>query len=387
MVLIASVAFYLIKPALAIKLRTELQATAFEVTALTSGFMVARALAAPLTGAKGDRIPALRGKIARLSLFPVVLLSVGYAYVPKAFLAVLLSVVHGFFSGMFWPTLQVIVGFSVPSGRRGFYLGSYFALAGLGSSIGYALYGFLPLSSTHLILTGALLYATSALFTFIMFSSSYTQKTWFLNKERGDEHSLSGFSGITIWVLAISFGVGGVLGLMNEYLYIFLYEVHNLTKSELGYTLTVATLLSVSSGVFSGFLSDKFGIRNVLVPILLLSSAGLLTLGLSTNKLSIIFSLTVLLLAVKATLPLTRNISIAGTATMAGTVVGFSNTLSNVGSATFPLSAGYIYDILGGETFLGIDGRALPLVLSSFAMFLLAVFSPLAKEKKHQEDT
>ncbi|RLG71638.1 MAG: hypothetical protein DRO11_04045 [Methanobacteriota archaeon] len=387
-VFVASVAFYIIKPALAIKLRTELRATAFEVTALTSGFMVARALAAPLVGVTGDRVPAMRSKIVRLSLFPVVLISVAYAYVPEAFLAVLLSVVHGFLSGVLWPTLQVVVGFSAPSGRRGFYLGSYFTLAGLGSSVGYGLYGSLPLNSTHLILVGALLYVFSALLAFIMFSVSQTQGTWLAHGEKRDEPSWPGFSSLTIWVLAVSFGVGGVLGLMNEYLYIFLYEARSLTKTELGYTLTVATLLSVSSGVFSGLLSDKLGIRRVLVLILLLSAAGLLLLGLSTGKLCIIFSLAAVLLASKATLPLTRNISVAGTAAMAGTVIGVSNTLSNVGSAIFPLSAGCIYDILGGETIFGVDGRALPLVLASLAMFLLALLSPLAKEKhiKHRDN-
>ncbi|WP_456474263.1 MFS transporter [Candidatus Pyrohabitans sp.] len=382
-VFFASVAFYLIKPALALKVRADLHATAIEITAITSGFMVSRAIAAPLAGVAGDRSPALRNYMVRVSLFPITLVAIAYAYVPEAFLAVLLSTVHGFFSGMLWPTLQVIVGFSAPEDRRGAYLGAYFTVAALGSGAGYALYGFLPLSSTHIILTGALLYALSALLALALFSTSRTLEIYPGHGRKRDKLSFRGFSRLTTWVLAISFAIGGILGLMNEYLYIFLYEVHGLTKGELGYVLTLATLLGVSSSIFSGFLSDRFGIRSVLVFILLLSSAGLFSLALSASKLGIALSLAAVLLTGKATLPLTRNIAMAGNPAIAGTVVGLSNTLSNAGSAIFPLIAGYIYDTFESEMISGIDGRAMPLILSSLVVLFLAFLSPLARERKY----
>ncbi len=384
-VFIASIAFYLIKPALALKVRADLHATAIEITAITSGFMVFRAIAAPLAGVAGDRSPALRNYIVRLSLFPIALVAIAYAYVPEAFLAVLLSAMHGFFSGMLWPTLQVIVGFSAPEDKRGAYLGAYFTLAALGSSIGYALYGFLPLSSTYLILTGAALYALSAVVAAFLFSTSYTPEKYFEHRRKRDKLRLSSFPPLTIWVLMISFATGGVLGLMNEYLYIFLYEVHSLTRSELGYVLTLATLLGVFSGILSGFLSDRFGIKNVLVIILLLSSVGLFSLAVSPSRLIVALSLAAVLLAGKATFPITRNIAVAGNWAFAGTVVGLSNTFSNAGSAIFPLIAGYIYDAFEGEIIFGIDGRAMPLILSSLAVLFLAVLSPLARERKYRE--
>lgn len=382
-VFISSVAFYLIKPALALRLRAELGATALEVTALTASFMVARALAAPLTGFAGDRAPMLRGRIARLCLLPIALLSAAYAYVPEAFLAVLLSAVHGFFSGMLWPTLQVIVGLSAPEDRRGAYLGAYFTLGALGSSAGYALYGFLPLSGAHLILAGAALYALSAVLALLLFSASRTPA---MTAERKKEVKLQLiFQPLAIWVLAISFAIGGVMGLMNEYLYLFLYEVHGMTRAELGYVLTLATLLGVFSGILSGTLADRFGIRRVLVAILLLCSVGLFSLTLSPGRWVVAISLATVLLAAKASLPLTRNIAVAGASGFAGTVVGLANTFSNAGSAMFPLVAGYLYDAFEGVAVLGIDGRAVPLVLSSLAVLLLALVSPLAGGRRGRE--
>ncbi|NOZ59590.1 MAG: MFS transporter [Euryarchaeota archaeon] len=379
-VFIASVAFYLIKPALALRLRAELGATALEVTALTSGFMVARALAAPLTGFAGDRAPLLRGRVARLCLLPVALLSAAYAFVPEALLAVLLSAVHGFFSGMFWPTLQVIVGFSAPEDKRGAYLGAYFTLGALGSSIGYALYGLLPLSSTYLILAGAALYALSAMLALLLFSACTPAMP--AGHRREVRLRLSSLPPLALWVLVISFAVGGVMGLMNEYLYLFLYEVHGMTRAELGYVLTAAALLSVFSGALSGFLSDMLGIRRVLVAILLLCSLGLLSLTLSHSGVIVALSLATVLLAVKATLPLTRNIAVAGGSRLEGTVVGLANTFSSAGAAVLPLVAGYLYDALEGEEVLGIDGRALPLLLSSLAVLFLALISPLAEGRR-----
>ena len=383
-VFIASIAFYLIKPALALKVRADLHATAIEITAITSGFMVFRAIAAPLAGVAGDRSPALRNYIVRLSLFPIALVALVYAFVPEVLLAVLLSAVHGFFSGMFWPTLQVIVGFSAPEDKRGAYLGAYFTLGALGSSIGYALYGLLPLSSTFLILAGAALYALSAVLALLLFSASCTPAMP-AEQKKEVKLQLSSLPPLAIWVLVISFAIGGVMGLMNEYLYLFLYEVHGMTRAELGYVLTAAALLSVFSGIFSGFLSDRLGIRRVLVAILLLCSLGLLSLTLSPGRLIVALSLATVLLAVKATLPLTRNIAVAGGSGLAGTVVGLANTFSSAGAAALPLVAGYLYDALEGEVVLGIDGRAVPLILSSLAVLFLALISPLAGGRRRGE--
>lgn len=378
MVFIASAAFYLIKPALALKLRDELHATALEVTALTSAFMAARALAAPLAGFAGDRTPGVRGKIARLALLPISVIALAYAFAPEAILAVLLSALHGFFSGILWPTLQVIVGFSAPEKKRGSYLGTYFTLGALGSSTGYALYGLLPLSSTQLILTGFVLYALSAVVAVLLFSSRTLSE---YSPQSGGGTCLSSLPPLAIWIMGISFVTGGAMGLMNEYLYIFLREVQGMSRSELGYALTLATLLASLSGILSGLLADRFGIRRVLALTLLLLSGGLLSLAASTSTPAVVLSLALVLVAVKAALPLTRSIAVAGTSSRAGSVVGLSNTLSSAGAVVFPLAAGYVYDTF--EVLAGLDARAAPLIFCSAAVFLLAALSPLAGRRKY----
>jgi len=216
----------------------------------------------------------------------------------------------------------------------------------------------------------------------VLFSTSSTSEKYSEPNKKREVFTLSSLQPLTLWVLIVSFIIGGVMGLMNEYLYIFLYEVHSLTKSELGYVLTLATLLGVFSSILSGYLSDRFGIRRILVLILMLSSVALLLLGVSSSRLIVALSLAAVLLAVRAVFPLTRNIAVAGSLAYAGTVVGISNTLSSAGSSIFPLAAGYIYDALEGEIIFGIDGRAVPLVLSSLSVLFLAFLSPFARDRR-----
>ncbi len=371
LIFVSSIAFFLIKPALALKVRSEHISTALEVTAITSSFMIARAIASSIAGIAGDKNPALRITIARYSLLPISFFVLSYIYAPNTALIIMLSGFHGFFSGLLWPTVQVIFGFSASERRRGAYMGLYFAVSGIGSSLGYFLYGILPLNNNEIILVGSILYFLSFFLAFYLFKSINLKI-----KKKKIKIGFRDFSTKTVWVLSVSFAVGGVFGLMNEYIYLFLYEVHGLTKMQLGFVLTVSAMLGIFSGILSGFLADRIGIEKVLVVLLVFSFVGLLAIALFKDWFVIAVALSFVTLSIRATLPLTRNIAVAKNSSVAGSVVGLSNTLSNVGSSLFPLIAGYIYDSFGSSHVAGIDGRATPLVIVAFLLFLLVLLFP-----------
>ncbi len=333
----ASMAFYLIKPALALRLRSELGASAVEVTALTSGFMVSRALAATVSGVAGDRYPGAEGAVRRLALFPIAAVGLGYALVEAPGVAVVLSSVHGFLSGMLWLCMQLGVGYTAERGRRNTWLGIYFTAGTFGAAAGYAAYAALP-GNRDAILAGAVLYALSGMVALVMLGSSRGSV-----RQGGKPACRGGFTGVTFWVLGVAFLTGGVAGLMNEYLYVFLTEVRGLSRGELGYMLAAASLAGAAGGVVAGRLADRRGMPGVARALLVIAGVSLMVLGVMRWWVPVLLGISGVVMATRAVMPLLRNVDIAEGAS--GTAVGLSNTLSNAGSALFPVIAGWVYEV------------------------------------------
>ncbi len=359
----ASMAFYLIKPALALRLRSELGASAVEVTALTSGFMVSRALAATISGVAGDRYPGAEGAVRRLALFPIAAVGLGYALVEAPGVAVVLSSVHGFLSGMLWLCMQLGVGYTAERGRRNTWLGIYFTAGTFGAAAGYAAYAALP-GNRDAILAGSVLYALSGVVALVMLGSSRRR----MGKPGGKPARRGGFTGVTFWVLGVAFLTGGVAGLMNEYLYVFLTEVRGLSRGELGYMLAVASLAGAAGGVVAGRLADRRGMPGVARALLVIAGVSLVVLGVMRWWVPVLLGISGVVMATRAVMPLLRNVDIAEGAS--GTAVGLSNTLSNAGSALFPVIAGWVYEVFpqggGSGVFAGCG----------VVMLLLALVSP-----------
>ncbi len=356
LVLISSTAFFLIRPALALKLRTELLSSAVEVTALTSSFMLARALSSTLGSVAGDMNPDIRKKIMLFSLFPISLIVLLYSLINNVVYIILLNFVHGFFAGLLWPNIQTQVGFL--SNEKSRYIGIYFAFAGIGSSIGYFLYSILPLSNNDFIALGSALYFISFLIAFFTFKKIRVKK---MNKKIKIR---SVFSRRTSWILSIAFLTGCIVGILHSYIYIFLYEFHGLKKEELGIALTISALASIMSNAVSGYLADRYGLIKVISLFVFVASLSLLMLAVLKGFFAVMFSLTLAVVSVKAIMPLTRSIKITENREVTGTAIGLSNTLSNIGSFAYPLISGYLYD-LGYET--------LPLLVVAVLMLIFLI--------------
>jgi len=366
-VLFSGMAFSLIRPALAFKLRMDLGSTALEVTSLTTGFMLARAISSPIGGLIGDKYPRLRNLIASTLLFPTSIVSLLLYMSQDSRTIISLNFLHGMFSGIFWPTVQVIVGLTSPREKRGTFLGLYFTVAGVGSSIGYSLYGALPLSNQEFILLSSILYFISALFSILFLSNR--------NRENNPSRTLNEIPENEVinphLILISAFLLGGLMGLSGEYLYIFLREVHNLSKAELGYLLTASSIVGVVSGISSGFLSDLLGIRRSLFLLAVMASVSLFLIS-TPYRVIVIPSVLAMFFSAWGSMPLTRNVSAFKRAS--GTLVGLSNTSSNLGSAIFPLTAGHFYDYFGSEeVILGLRGATISFLILSILLLLLSI--------------
>lgn len=365
-VFISSIAFFLLRPALTLKARTEIFATAIEVTAITSSFMIARAIASILVGALSDRKRGVRFFVVKYLFLPISAIIAAYTLAQNSITIIGLSSIHGFLAGFLWPTMQTIVGLS--SSRRGLFMGIYFALASVGSSIGYFLYGVLPLSNNQLILVSSLLY----LISFILIFSAFKLKTTDVMSSHYRVENRNSPK-LPLWILCISFLMGCALGLMNGYVYLFLYEIANLSKTQLGLTLTLSAIFGIFGILCSGALADKIGVKNMLRILLVFSSLGLFMLAVFREPLLVVVALSAITIAIKATFPLTRNVIVLKDLSAAGTYIGLSNTLSNIGSFSYPLIAGFIYDKFSNTLIAGVDGRGFPLVV--LALFMVIAIS------------
>lgn len=370
----SGMAFSIVRLALTFKLRTDIGARAIEVTSLTTGFMVARAVFSPIGGTIGDKLPRSRYLISSTLLFPSFVITLLFRFSINPIKIIFLNFLHGVFSGIFWPTIQVIVGYSSPRDKRGVLLGTYFTLAGIGSSIGYSLYGKLSLSNDEFLLLGSLFYLMSAIVS-LKFLRSWkkTNSKYEWSKDENEARRRVGEELPEKFVLLSAFLLGGVMGLSGEYLYLFLREVHELSKEELGYLLTSSSIVGIMSGISSGYVLDRLGVRKSLLFIISLSSMSLLVISLRIGRILLTLSVLGMSFSSWGSMPITRNVS--SFRRSKGTLVGLSNSLSNLGSASFPLLAGHLYDTLGGRAFGPVLGESIPfLVASFFSISLLLLY-------------
>lgn len=385
-VTLASIGYTFSRPAIAFITQQEPGGGIIAVSLLTTGFLVARSLASPLAGLVGDRSARARETLMRATLLfaGLTLLAMYLTPTPLALLA--LMSLWGFLSGLIWPTLQYAV--SRVGGTT--QLGVYFALGGLGMSLGYLLYGTLEVSDEEAIGASSLLLLASGLLSLSLYRNTASCLAPPGNeghgvtsgKSRGSPGWIGGIRGaltpLALWVLASALLMGAARGLLGEFLYVYLSQVHGVGKQMLGGVLSASQLASVAASLVAGILAERLGLSRVLA--LVLASNGLALIALSLHSPGLTLLSTSLILAhfaVSASLPLTRTVAVSGDPAYAGTIIGLSNTLSNVGGALAPLVAAVVYTLLREAGPWGpLEARGLVFALVGLASLALAFTRP-----------
>ncbi len=339
LVFIASIAFYLVRISLALKMRVDLKSSVFEATAIVSSFMLARAFFSTIFGMLTDKNPRLRSTVVKFSTLLISFIVFLYSIVEEPLQIIVLSFFHGLFAGMLWPSVQVILGLEAKG--QSLMLSIYFALASLGSSVGYLLYGLLPLSNDDILIIGSILYMISFFFSFAVIKEL---KEKISRRKNMKKRLIDGiFDKKIIWILLVAFITGSIFGITSNYLYIFLYEYYSLERNHIAYLLSASSLISIFGMILAGHIADRIGLIKTIVLLLISCSLGFMLI--TTNPYMLILAVPMIITSSNALLPLTRNVRIVKDISSAGTVIGLSNTLSNLGTFYSPLLAGYLYDI------------------------------------------
>ena len=385
-VLLASIAAGLSRVALARYLRFEIGEPVVVVASLTTWFMAMRATSSTLFGIIADKLPRSKKLLMSLPMLGIGLAVYAISLTRSTILILAYNAAWGFLSGIVWPTTQTVT--SLIAGRRsGTVMSIYFALGSLGVTGGIYLYGLLPLGNSDSIRLSSLFFTAAGL---VLILASTPLKTQAIvtapgkqpPRAQGDNGSVGGIDKrLSIWVLLAAFSAGYAAGVMKEFLYVYLSEAYGLDRYSLSTILAVAGVLAFIVGLAVGPLADRKGVKPTLTTILVTGAAGGMALALAPDILWAVLGVALVTSSARGSLPLTRNAAFFGTA-YAATLVGLSNTSSNIGQVVSPIIAGILYDNLGDTVIAGIQGRALPFLTIAALYLLVLLLRPTGKRKQ-----
>ncbi|NOZ30909.1 MAG: MFS transporter [Crenarchaeota archaeon] len=357
----AAVAAGIARPAIAYYVKYDIGSTMLAAAGLTSGFMAGRALASLASGVLSEVLPRYRWLVILVGLAISGLIL--YEVIPSSRSASTVIVamgVWGIVSGFIWPSLQIVTS-ELGGGRSGTAMAIYFALGGLGISIGNWYFGYSKLSYAQLIEVSGLAMGFSGLL--LAYASYDIYKRVTSDVKSAVKRVLDP---LILWVILSAFTLGFLSGILREYFYIYVHEVYGLSKDSLGELLLVSGLMSVIGGLIAGGLADRIGIARSLYFVLIISALSSIGLGLPFLGILIVSAAYVgANTGVRASMPLTRNAALAGD--VGGSLmVGASNTASSLGMMTGPLVAGLLYEV--SPTYGG-----LPFLASGVLLFLTII--------------
>lgn len=369
--------------ALARLLRYGLGESVLVTSSLTSWFMAARVVSALLGGVGSDLRPGLYRVLMSLPMAGIAVIVYAIAGLRDAAAVLLLNAVWGFLSGLVWPITQTATSLAAGP-RAGTAMGVYFASAYLGMTLGQGLYGVLPVGDAAAVrLSSAFFAAASA----SLAAAATLLPQGLLRRPRRGARGLasalrSALQGPAAWLLLAAFAVGYSSGMLREFLYVYLGEAYGLSRRSLSAVLASAGLAALPLTVLVGRAAETRGAGPVLYAVLAVGAAGLTVLALPAGPAAAFTGVMLSNIAVRTSLPLTRNAAFLGTAA-AATLVAASNVVNNLGQITGPLVAGALYDALHKARLLGLlPGAGTPfLTAAALYLLVLALYPAMARRR------
>jgi len=327
-------------------------ATGFEVGALVSGFMLARAVTAYICGKFSDRIG--KRKVFLPIGFFAYSISCLFLFSSRNYFDVLiLSILQGVFSGVIWPIAQVITIENSISSFKTRSLSFYFASGNAGMSVGNALLGvaiilimFLFKSNENyafriiFLLAGAI-YLLGFFLTFTIAEMKGKRQALQKVKEEKPFKVRSEFFA----VLILGFLIGIIPGLIRSIIVLYLNERFLVPTKNIAFVLMAVNISALFSMLIFSYFSDKKGTIKGLFIVSLMTGIAALFIPIINNTLLLIIFLVILGTGARSFTPISRSsVSELGGKHL-GQNIGLINTVSNLGAVVGPLIGGFFYDL------------------------------------------
>ena len=334
--LLGGAAARLLRVIIAFALR-DLGISVFEITILSSAYMLTRALFSPIIGKFADAGGAKRHILVMIGFAGLLVDSQLYLHLPYFGILALRSL-DGIFGAMVWPTMQALVHFSSPGRMRARIMSGYFVMGSVGMSAGYLLYSYFSGGVMRAILLLAVIYSAEILLA-LAFRETKEER-----KKKKEDRAVEKF-GISLFTLTFFFGMYMSLG--NEVLLFYLAEVIGVGKVDSTLILFGAGIIALIGSILLGHAADKKGFDLALKTLGILAPAS--AIMLAVNSVPIVIAGTILFfVAGRGFMPISRSFT-ASTSRNIGTSLGFVNLASNLGSVISPLIGGAILDYTEGS--------------------------------------
>ena len=306
----------------------ELGITIFEITILSSTFMLARGVFSPILGHFADK-GVSRYFLMVIGFVGLSVDSLIYPHVSYSFMLFLRSL-DGIYGALAWPTMQALVHFHSPKNIKSRLMTSYFMMGGFGGSVGYMVSSYLLGNLGYAVLTVAVFYLLGVFLSFPLRNYKIEEKS---KKVR---MKVSGY----LYSLSLLYGMFFSLG--GEVLWFYFAETMHLGRETAVTLLFYLTILALFGTFLIGHISDKKGYSMAMWLLALLAIISSVFLVL--NNLSLVLLGTILFyISGRGFLPVSRSFAASHTRGV-GTSLGFVNLTSNLGSVVAPLIGGILMD-------------------------------------------
>lgn len=379
-----------------------------ELGALMAAFMISRAPMAAFVGYLSDRIG--RKRIIVLGLTFYLLTAVGFILSPNIPSLILVRILQGISSAMVWPVAETLLTEIVDKLHRAKAMSIYVSLmnfAGIfGPSIGVAIYKIYITSVSDPDLFTAL--RMPFIFLAIVSLAAVISSLSLPKGKKGNTiHDKSRFSlhGIkdslrrfsveakrSIYTIYVNGTVNGFgMGIANTSVIVYIIQEVVKDPAGLGMLYSISGVVTITSSILAGHLSDRIGKRKQLIMTGYFISRPVFFIIPFVKNLWILIGLySLVTLAFGIGMPLMRVLQADLTPSeVRGAIFGLQQTFFNSGTAVGALAGGYLCAAVSGINFeffgLTINGIAIPFwitaILGIFTTILFWIFVAEPKRK------
>jgi len=309
----------------------------FEITLLSSTFMLARGLLSPIIGKFADR--GYRRLFLIVSgLFGLALDSYLYTIIPYPYMLILRAL-DGMYGAMVWPSMQAFVHLAAKKDMKARLMSLYFIMGSLGMSLGYIVYNFL-LGNLYSAVMTVIAMQLSAAFMALIFKGFEKEAR---EVDRNVEKESDGKVPLAVYTITLLFGM--FMGLGNEVLMFYLAEVMEMGKYATTSFLFFAGLYSLFGSYTTGFYADKISMDKAIVLTAIFGMISCLLISVD-HLFTVILGTLLFYISGRAFTPLSRSYAASRTKNI-GAALGYINMSSNFGAVVSPLIGGVIMDYFG----------------------------------------
>ena len=244
---------------------------------------------------------------------------------------------------------QVMIVRTVPDERQGFALGSLTTSIWGGSMLGNVVGGLIISRYGYLAsfwFCGILYLLAGISILFTRDNPVRLKPAPARIKEHGIQHFLPTFTN-AVWIMLVLFLLMGIVrSLETPYIALKVKELAGEESAAYwtGIVSAFVCVASVVSGVVSGWLSDRYAPKKILVPALTVSAVALVLQGMSDSLVTFAASRSLLYVAAGGFHPvLQKALSLITPKRKRGAVFGFSTCMNSSGVMLAALLGGYIY--------------------------------------------